>query len=405
MFRGVARRGKDSMMPWAPKSPNNVASTFFSTVKLLPKDLRFEHGGVELDSYPGRAPSNLGTPLCMSQQLFSVVKLQSHLFSCRWKAACMTCRFGVVLKVLPSPKRDNKAQGFATNDAGEKTTKMGFATKFAAQKINPETSSDKENEDLLKTPVTENAAQQSKSDSCGDKSTSLVSPETAQFKANRTNVSSSNGWRTQEGKIAGESNDLDVLTANTLFIRADNGSSLSKPIGLCGKLVGITGTLQRSKTSPHILNGYSSLRRRAKSSKASILDDFFNKDEVASCEPDRSSHSSLRDQDPPDSRRRSAETQVFLAIDFFAKLCRKQATTRLCLSCQKIRPTMDARKVSIETTDAFTKKGKLVIGRRQQTACMRVFFIKQQNVRLCVELPARLFPLPCDCLFLDLQGF
>jgi len=26
-----------------PKSPNNVASTFFSAVNLLPKDLRFEH--------------------------------------------------------------------------------------------------------------------------------------------------------------------------------------------------------------------------------------------------------------------------------------------------------------------------------------------------------------------------
>jgi len=29
----------------ASKIPNNVASTFFNTVYLLPKDLRFEHGG------------------------------------------------------------------------------------------------------------------------------------------------------------------------------------------------------------------------------------------------------------------------------------------------------------------------------------------------------------------------
>ena len=29
----------------APKSPNNVTSTFFNTVRLLPKDLRFEHRG------------------------------------------------------------------------------------------------------------------------------------------------------------------------------------------------------------------------------------------------------------------------------------------------------------------------------------------------------------------------
>jgi len=34
----------------APKNPNNVASTFFNTVYLLPKDLRFEHGGATLVS-------------------------------------------------------------------------------------------------------------------------------------------------------------------------------------------------------------------------------------------------------------------------------------------------------------------------------------------------------------------
>jgi len=33
-----------------PKSSNNVASTFFNTVHLLPKDLRFEHGAVKLAS-------------------------------------------------------------------------------------------------------------------------------------------------------------------------------------------------------------------------------------------------------------------------------------------------------------------------------------------------------------------
>jgi len=37
----------------APKSPNNVASVFFNTVLLLPKDLRFEHGGAKLASWPG----------------------------------------------------------------------------------------------------------------------------------------------------------------------------------------------------------------------------------------------------------------------------------------------------------------------------------------------------------------
>jgi len=36
-----------------PKSPNNVAITFFNTVHLLPNDLRFEHGGAKLVSCPG----------------------------------------------------------------------------------------------------------------------------------------------------------------------------------------------------------------------------------------------------------------------------------------------------------------------------------------------------------------
>jgi len=38
----------------APKSLNNIASTFFNAVYLLPKDLRFEHGGAKLVSCRGR---------------------------------------------------------------------------------------------------------------------------------------------------------------------------------------------------------------------------------------------------------------------------------------------------------------------------------------------------------------
>ena len=37
----------------APKSPNSVTSTFFNTVHLLLKDLRFEHGGTKLASCHG----------------------------------------------------------------------------------------------------------------------------------------------------------------------------------------------------------------------------------------------------------------------------------------------------------------------------------------------------------------
>ena len=42
-----------------PKSPNNVTNTFFNTVYLLPKDLRFEHGGAKLASWPGRHLTSL----------------------------------------------------------------------------------------------------------------------------------------------------------------------------------------------------------------------------------------------------------------------------------------------------------------------------------------------------------
>jgi len=38
---------------WAPKTFNNVASTFFNKAHLLPKDLSFEHGGAKLASCPG----------------------------------------------------------------------------------------------------------------------------------------------------------------------------------------------------------------------------------------------------------------------------------------------------------------------------------------------------------------
>jgi len=37
-----------------PKSPNKSSTLFFKTVHLLPKDLRFEHGGVKLVSCPTR---------------------------------------------------------------------------------------------------------------------------------------------------------------------------------------------------------------------------------------------------------------------------------------------------------------------------------------------------------------
>jgi len=47
-------RSEGGTMFQAPKSPNNVASTFFRTVNVLRKDLGFEHGGAKRVSCPGR---------------------------------------------------------------------------------------------------------------------------------------------------------------------------------------------------------------------------------------------------------------------------------------------------------------------------------------------------------------
>jgi len=46
--------GGGKWLRWAPKRPNNVTSTFFNTVNLLRKGLRFEHGGAKLASCSGR---------------------------------------------------------------------------------------------------------------------------------------------------------------------------------------------------------------------------------------------------------------------------------------------------------------------------------------------------------------
>ena len=51
--------GGAEWLQWARKSHNNVTSTFFNTVHLLPKDISFEHGGTELASCPGRHLTSL----------------------------------------------------------------------------------------------------------------------------------------------------------------------------------------------------------------------------------------------------------------------------------------------------------------------------------------------------------
>jgi len=54
---GVTRGARGAQFP-RPRitmgAPNHVTNTCFNTVHLLPKDLRFEHGGAKLASCPGR---------------------------------------------------------------------------------------------------------------------------------------------------------------------------------------------------------------------------------------------------------------------------------------------------------------------------------------------------------------
>ena len=45
----------------APKNSNNVTNTPFNKVHLLPKNLRFEHGGAKFASCPGRHFTSLRT--------------------------------------------------------------------------------------------------------------------------------------------------------------------------------------------------------------------------------------------------------------------------------------------------------------------------------------------------------
>jgi len=57
--RGANLRWGAELLLEAPKSPNNVTSTFFNTVKLPSKELRLDHGGAKLRSW-GRQTSTMG---------------------------------------------------------------------------------------------------------------------------------------------------------------------------------------------------------------------------------------------------------------------------------------------------------------------------------------------------------
>ena len=65
----------------APKKINNVTRSFFSTVHLLPKDLRFEHGGAEFASCPGSHLTSLR--FCMHGFCVYALRLLAGFFGRR----------------------------------------------------------------------------------------------------------------------------------------------------------------------------------------------------------------------------------------------------------------------------------------------------------------------------------
>jgi len=74
--RGTIPRAPNQYHMGAPKSPNNIANTFFNTLHLLPKELRFEPGGIMLaSSCPGRHLTSLRPCLYVSN--FSLLEAVS----------------------------------------------------------------------------------------------------------------------------------------------------------------------------------------------------------------------------------------------------------------------------------------------------------------------------------------
>jgi len=64
-LQGRNEGGKGAQLPGrriiagGAENPNSITSAFFNTLHLLPKDLRFEHGGAKVSSCPGRHLTSL----------------------------------------------------------------------------------------------------------------------------------------------------------------------------------------------------------------------------------------------------------------------------------------------------------------------------------------------------------
>jgi len=61
-----------------PENPNNITTTFFNTVDLLPKDLKFEHGGAKLASCPEHHITSLRPWIRLITAMVSIKFTKSH---------------------------------------------------------------------------------------------------------------------------------------------------------------------------------------------------------------------------------------------------------------------------------------------------------------------------------------
>ena len=99
----------------APKSPNNVAGTFFNIVHMLPKDLRFEHGGAKRISCPGRHLTSL-RPCMRHFDCSSSFKWIFVLVKLLWASVAIN-RKPKILIVAKSCRRGWKFSKFTKNSS------------------------------------------------------------------------------------------------------------------------------------------------------------------------------------------------------------------------------------------------------------------------------------------------
>ena len=131
-------RGAPNDWGTAPKTPNNVTSTSFSTVHLLLNDIRFEHGGTKLAYCPGRRLASLRSLVWwVLQQIISLpYRVTSHrwvsiLDRCYMKTWNSTLNSFTHLKLITSPNKyflllwNNVYEIFGTNYCISKRWPMG----------------------------------------------------------------------------------------------------------------------------------------------------------------------------------------------------------------------------------------------------------------------------------------